>query len=182
MFIIYILENTEGIEYRNNQPVISLIRQFDIPEEQIYTDETYDRPEMKQMIKAISLGDTLMIRSVQDIADSLSELTDILKELSEKGVTLYSCAEPFLCGDDYLNYLNGYIKLYLYYNKKKKESGYKKAVAEGRVGRPPTNKDIERAIELYNSNNVTLAQIQVLTGVSKSTLYRYLKTSDKKNV
>ena len=60
--------------------------------------------------------------------------------------------------------------------KKKQVAGYRKACAEGRVGRPPTkSKDIEQAIELYKSDACTISQITALTGVSKTTLYRVLK-------
>ena len=64
----------------------------------------------------------------------------------------------------------------VFFQKKKQQAGYRKACAEGRVGRPPTkSKDIEQAIELYKSDACTISQITALTGVSKTTLYRVLK-------
>lgn len=53
--------------------------------------------------------------------------------------------------------------------------GYQKAVDEGRVGRPAKTDDVEKAIKLYETGTYTISQIVQLTGVSKSTLYKYLK-------
>ena len=175
MFIAYVLENTDGVEYRNNKPLFEEINEFKIEDGQTYIDSSYCRPELRKLIQVIKPEDTLLIRSVEDVADNMNDLLIILKKLSGKKITLYSCSEPFLCGDEYLEYINGYIKLHSYYNRKKKTDGYKKAVAEGRVGRPPKDKNIEKAIELYHSESMTLAEIKQVTGVSKSTLYRYLK-------
>ena len=175
MFFAYVLENTDGVEYRNNKPLFEEINEFKVKDDQIYIDNNYNKPELKRMIQEIKPEDTLLIRSVEDMADTMNDLLLILKKLSGKKVTLYSCSEPFLCGDDYLEYINGYIKLHSYYHRKKKTDGYKKAGAEGRVGRPPKDKNIEKAIELYHSESMTLAEIKQVTGVSKSTLYRYLK-------
>ena len=175
MFFAYVLENADGVEYRSNKPLFEVINEFKVKDDQIYIDNNYNKPELKRMIQVIKPEDTLLIRSVEDVADNMNDLLIILKKLSGKKITLYSCSEPFLCGDDYLEYINGYIKLHSYYNRKKKTDGYKKAVAEGRVGRPPKDKNIEKAIELYHSESMTLAEIKQVTGVSKSTLYRYLK-------
>lgn len=44
------------------------------------------------------------------------------------------------------------------------------------TGRPRKPKDaIQRAIDMYNSNIFSLTQIKEETGISKSSLYRYLK-------
>lgn len=121
MFIAYVLENTNSVEYRNNQPLFEVINEFKVKDNQIYIDSNYNRPELKKMIQTINSEDTLLIRSVEDMADTINDLLLILKKLSGKKVTLYSCSEPFLCGDDYLEYINGYIKLHSYYHRKKKQ-------------------------------------------------------------
>ncbi len=105
MFIAYVLENTNSVEYRNNQPLFEVINEFKVKDNQIYIDSNYNRPELKKMIQTINSEDTLLIRSVEDMADTINDLLLILKKLSGKKVTLYSCSEPFLCGDDYLEYI-----------------------------------------------------------------------------
>ena len=58
------------------------------------------------------------------------------------------------------------------------QEGLKAARARGRLGgRPKANQtDIQKAIKLYNTKEYTLKEIQDLTGVTKATLYRYLRT------
>ena len=57
----------------------------------------------------------------------------------------------------------------------------KSARARGRKGgRPRVNpRDIERAVKLYESQIYSVKEITELTGISKPTLYRYLKSSHK---
>ena len=98
--------------------------------------------------------------------------------LSDIGVELFSCEEPYFCGEDYKNTLNSFMLLLDYYYKKRRKSGYQKALDEGRVGRPDKSAEVEKAIKLYNSRNYTVAQIEKLTGVSKSTLYKYLREAE----
>lgn len=175
MVLAYILEVQGKDDLRSNQPTFQLINQLKLEEDSLIFDDDTKRENLKVLLDKIKNGDKLIVRSVKDFADSLSDLVDILKRLSEKQVTLCSCKEPFLCGDDYLEYLNGYVELYLYFYKKNKEMGYKKAVAEGRVGRPAKTKEIELALSMYETGNFKMAQIEAITGISKSTIYRYLK-------
>ena len=48
-----------------------------------------------------------------------------------------------------------------------------KGVVTGRPRKPDEN--VQRAIEMYQSKNYNLTQIKEETGISKSTLYRYLE-------
>ena len=99
----------------------------------------------------------------------------IFKVDEEKKVELFSCEEPYFCGLTYYTTLNSLLFLLNYFQSKRRKDGYQKAVEEGRVGRPAKTEAVERAIKLYNTNAYTVAQIELLTGVSKSTLYKYLK-------
>ena len=55
--------------------------------------------------------------------------------------------------------------------------GYQIAVLEGKVGRPAKKEEILKAVEMYKSGNFKVSQIEVITGISKSSLYRYLQDS-----
>lgn len=172
---VYILENKTQTQFRSNQTVFRLINEFEIDEEHIFIDgdDSFERPELDELIDKISGGERLIVRSVTDFADSLVELTDVFQKLSDKGIILFSCEEPFFCGEDYLENLSGYIRFYLTYQKKKQQQAYYKAVSAGKVGRPSKDKAIGQALELYQSG-LKIAQIETLTGISKSTLYRHL--------
>jgi len=56
------------------------------------------------------------------------------------------------------------------------------AKAKGKsIGRPKKSEEnIKKAIEMYQSGNNTLLDIKNETGISKSTLYRYLESIEVK--
>ena len=61
--------------------------------------------------------------------------------------------------------------------------GLKSARARGRTGgRPKTDPDaVRKAIKLYNTRQYSIREIEELTGVKKSTLYRNLPTQSGLN-
>lgn len=177
MIWAYVLENQGEQDLRNNQPVFQLINELPIEDDYIVFDNSIERENLSSLLDRLAEGDKLVFRSVEDFADTIKDLMEMLKRLTERKVTLCSCKEPFLCGDDYLGSLNCFLELYIYYAKKMKELGYQKAVEEGRVGRPQKVKEIGQAISLYN-HGVKIEQIAALTGVSKSTIYRYINKEE----
>ena len=175
----YILENSHSEDKRNNQPLFQLIQQLEIADDNLYFDMSgKEQTELQKLLKDIQPENRLVIRSVEDLADSMDELIKILKLLSDKEISLCSCEEPFLSGEDYADNLNSYLKLHKSFIDKKKQKAYQKAVAEGRVGRPVKESDIKKAIDLYKSNNFTVEQIKAVTGISKTTLYRYINKEE----
>ncbi len=176
MLYAYVLENTDKIT-RNNQALFKVITEFDIGDDYTFIDKDNDenRPELKMLLGAIQPKSKLVVRSVTDLADTFLRLHSVFQRLIEKRVTLVSCEELFLCGEIYADILVGFSKLYITYEKKKQEQGYKRALEQGTVGRPKKTKEVELAIKLYKSGLFKVSQIEVMTGISKSTLYRYLK-------
>ena len=132
--------------------------------------------EFFEALDALEKEDMLIIRSVTDLTDDINGLlVELFPLLTEKGVELFSCEESFLCGYEYQNTLVGVIELLRYFRSLKKADNYQRALEAGKVGRPAKTDDVEKAIKLYQSKIYTVSQIERLTGVSKSTLYRYLK-------
>ena len=171
----YVLENGNSEDKRNNQPLFQLIQQLEIVDDNLYFDMNgTEQTELSNLLKDIQIEGRLVIRSVEDLADSMDELLKIFKVLSERKISLCSCEEPFLSGENYTDNLNSYIKLHKYYMEKKKQKAYQKAVAEGRVGIPVKESDVKKAIDLYKSGKLTVEQITAVTGISKTTLYRYI--------
>ena len=172
----YVMENGNGVEKHDNTPVFQLIQKMGLTDDQLVFDQDNNRGEFCKLLESLQTGDKLIIRSVEDLADDLMDLICIFQKLTDKQISLCSVEEPFLSGEDYLGSITEFTRLYVLFQKKKQQAGYRKACAEGRVGRPPTkSNDIEQAIELYKSDACTISQITALTGVSKTTLYRVLK-------
>lgn len=171
---VYILEN-QGIEdLRSNQPVFHLINELDISDDYIVFDDDTARSELDGLLTELNASDRLIVRSVEDMADTIEDLTDILQLLTNKRISLCSCEEDFLCGENFLATLTGCARLLSGLQKKRQQSAYAKAYNAGKVGRPKA-KSIDKAMSMYQSKAFSISQITAVTGVSKSTLYRHLE-------
>ena len=167
MLWAYILEVSGAEDERRNQGLFQIIKELEVADEFCFFDMsgTGNRSELKELLHQIQDSDTLVVRSVIDLADTLKEMVDVLSALAEKKITLCS----------YLNQVTGILSIFQDFNKKKKEQAYKQAVAEGKVGRPSKAKEVEKAVVMFKEGKVSMEQLQALTGLSKSTLYRYIK-------
>ena len=171
----YVLENMGLEDFRSNQNLFLLINDLQIPDENRYFDCSLDRTELFTLLEVLQPEDRLAIRSVLDLADSLSGLISVFQKFTEKHIILCSCEEPYLCGDNYLETLTDFTQLYVSFEKKKQKQSYKKTGNEGIVGRPAKTREVEQALSMYQSGKYKVSQIEAITGVSKSTLYRCLK-------
>ena len=174
---VYVLEVNGAENSSRNKPLFQLLQELKIDDDQCFFDAegSNGREEREELLNKIGHGDTLLVRSIVDLADSADDLIDALSVLSEKKVTLCSYEEPYLSEEQYLKQVMGVISIYHALNQKKQNRAFKQAVSEGKVGRPPKVQNIEDLLILYQSNQVSMEQLQVLTGLSKSTLYRYIK-------
>ena len=175
MIWAYVLENQGVEDLRSNQPIFLLINELNISEDHIAFDSDTARPELSWLLAELSAGDRLIVRSVEDMADTLTDLQMVLQLLTDKQITLCSCTEDFLCGEDYLSALTGCMALVTAFRKKKQKSAYAKAHSAGKVGRPEKTKAIEQAVAMRQTGLFSIGQISAVTGISKSTLYRHLE-------
>lgn len=169
----YFLENQGVLDMRSNTPVFKQILKLKIKDCDIFSDLELSRPELHTALDILQKGDRLIVRSIQDLADTEKNLLEVLQRLSDEGVELASCEEPYLNGYKYLNIWCGVLSIYLHYKEDNRRSAYQTAKEKGIVGRPSKAK--QKAMEMINSGCFTKVEIQEKTGISKSTLYRYFK-------
>lgn len=176
----YVWEVMSKEDRRSNQPIFIRINELNLDDEHAFFDNTTDRPERAMMFEQLQTGDRLSVRAIQDLADSSRELLDVLQRLSDKGIVLWSCEEPYFSGADYLTIWNRVYEINNFYKEQARKKGYEQARQKGTVGRPKRIEKIEQAVKLYRLKTFTMEQIEEQTGVSRSTLYRHLKKiSDK---
>ena len=179
MKYVYFLENQGVDDNRSNSKVFNVIQAMNIPEEQVFSDETpYDRSELQAMVEMLSEGDTLVIRSVVDLVGSINELLEMFNLLSDIGVELFSAEEPWLCGTEYADTLKSVVALLKHFAAQSRKENYQKALEEGRVGRPAKTEEVENALKLLETKQFSISQVEKLTGVSKTTIYKYLKEQE----
>ena len=183
MYLAYFIENTTA-EVVDNTGLFKIINDLRIEEDNVYIDTCDSKEELEKLLKKIDnnssdpINVTVVVRSVVDLSDSAKGLLDILSKLQGKGVILCSVTEPYMSGEDYYTKLSGFLKIHRYYAERLRKEGFQKAKVEGRVGRPKMTEEIEKAVRLYNTRAFTTAEIEKLSGVSSSTLYRALKEQE----
>lgn len=139
------------------------------------------RTQLKDMLNTLKTGDKIVVHKLFVLADSTRHLVELLDVLETKGADLQSITE----GID-TSHKDGYqfkaiVKHLVEFQSdvisEKTKTGLNKArqkgVTTGRPRKPDAN--VKRAIEMYQSKKYSLTEIRSETGISKSTLYRYLE-------
>lgn len=141
------------------------------------------RMMLKKMINELQPGDTIAVARLFSFADSTRHLVELLDHLNKKGAYLFSVGEgidtrPSARGysfQEYVHYLlNFQSDVISEYTKKGMYEAKQKGVKPGRPRKPDEN--VKRAIHMYQSKQYSLAEIKEETGISKTTLYRYLES------
>ena len=133
------------------------------------------------MIDNLKQGDKIVVTKLFVFADSTRHLVELLNAVDAKGGYFQSIKEGIDTshdfGDSFKNIVKHLVEFQSDVISEKTKKGLNEAKQKGVVtGRPrKPDENVQRAIEMYQSKNFTLTQIREETGISKSTLYRYLE-------
>lgn len=139
------------------------------------------RELLQKLLEKVTAGDRLIVYRLYTWADSTPHLMKLLNTLESKGVSLYSIQENIEIGTGkeypFANILSSLADFQSDAISEKTKAGMSAAKQNGAIpGRPrKPDKNIQKAIELHKNKQCSLAEINEKTGISKSTLYRYLE-------
>ncbi len=136
-----------------------------------------ERPELNRMLDELSEGDTVVVESLSRLGRSTKNLIELMELFNERGVNLVSLKESIDTTTPTGKLLFTLISAISQFERDCLAERTKAAArARGRKGgRPPTSHTaLEMARKLYESKEYTISEITELTGISKSTLYRYI--------
>jgi len=140
-----------------------------------------NRTGLQQALADLQPGDTLIVSHLYVLADSTRHLIELLEQLASKEAFLISVQEEIdtrrPLAHSFLEIVQHLVQLQSDVISMTTRKGLTKAKEKGKhTGRPrKADENVKRAIEMYQSKQYSLSEIREQTGISKSTLYRYLE-------
>ncbi len=167
----------------------NLDRQLDLLKaqgvEKVYTEKMTgtkrERPELNKLLDRIEAGDTVVIESLSRLGRSTKDLIELVELFHKKNVQLVSLKEQIDTSTSTGKLLFTIMSALAQFERDviadRTREGLKAARARGHFGgRPKTDsKKLAQAVKLYDAGQHTVRQIEELTGVKKSTLYRAVR-------
>ena len=156
--------------------------------EKIFTDTVSgtvsQRPALTKLKEILRKGDTLVVWRLDRLGRSLKDLIDWLNYLDTEGVALKSLQESIdtstSTGKLIFHIFGALAEFERHLIVERTQAGLSAARARGRLGgRPKTLNDDKKqvVIDLYNERKLTVKKICEMMGISKPTLYNYVRDS-----
>lgn len=138
------------------------------------------RTELENLFMTVQKSDELFVQNVEVLADSLQQLVDILR-LAERDQIIIHFIDEQLTNETIregtlLHGASFFAKLQSTFLSHSSTFSLQVAKQQGKlIGRPrKSDENLQLAFSMYDSKKYTLFDIKEATGISKSTLYRYL--------
>lgn len=139
------------------------------------------REKLEAMLENLHEGDTIVITKLFALADSTRHLVELLEMIETKGAYILSLSEKIdtsrEAGYRFTEIVKHLVEFQADVISEKTKEGLHEAKQKGiNAGRPKKpDANVQRAIEMYQSKKYSLDEIRSETGISKSTLYRYME-------
>jgi len=140
-----------------------------------------DRPALIRLKDKIRGGDTVIVESWSRLGRSTKDLIEQVEWFEDHDVQLISLKENFDTSTPQGKLMLTVFQAFSQFERdlivQRTREGLASARARGRKGgRPPKKtKDVETALRMYDSKVHSLSEIARVSGVSVSTLYKYLR-------
>lgn len=177
----YFLNNNNNIYKVKNQPLFLCIKEYMIQEDDIYEDDMgKERKELEKLFRSVETGDTVMVRSLVDLADTGKELLNALHAFQDKGVDVVSLSQEWYDGAHNLGLVEDVVNIITEFSEKKRRLGMEKARKQGRIGRKPMKNrdDIEAQVKFWRMFQDAETTMEMF-GISRSTYYRMINSPSK---
>ena len=138
------------------------------------------RPELAKMLDRMTEGDTVVVESLSRLGRSTKDLIELTELFQSRGVHLVSLKESIDTGTSTGRLLFTLMSAIAQFERDviadRTREGLRSARARGRTGgRPRIDPNVvKKAVRLYSTGEYSTKEIEELTGVKKSTLYRNL--------
>lgn len=177
----YFLNNNNAIYKVKNQPLFLYIEEHMIQDDEIYEDDVgTERKELEKLFRSVETGDTVIVRSLVDLAGSGRDLVDTLHRFQDKGVDVVSLSQEWYNGARNLKLAENVVNIMMEFSEKKRKLGMEKARKQGRIGRKPMKNrdDIEAQVKFWHMFQDSKTTMEMF-GISRSTYYRMINSNKK---
>lgn len=143
------------------------------------------RPVLDELMRYLRPGDTLVIYKLDRLGRRVRGLINLVEEFKKNNIN-FVCLQERIdtttpTGTFVFYVLCAIAQMERDIISERTKAGLAAARARGRKGGRPRvpEKDIQKAIKMYESNSFAVSEIQKITGISRTTLYTYLRKYDK---
>ena len=154
----------------------------------VATDSIFIEKKFISILSQLEKGDTIVVSALQDICGGMKELLHLIEKLINAGIILESADEYNICinpDDTKTASLIKSLNLFrLNITAQNIQTGLNKAIDNGRrLGRPTgmtteMSLKIKQAITLYQSTEMSIADICRRIDLNKSSFYHYIKAKN----
>jgi DNA invertase Pin-like site-specific DNA recombinase len=152
---------------------------------EIITDEisgsTVERPGLNKLLEKLREGDELIVWRLDRLGRTLRHLIELINDFNRKNIIFRSLTENIETSTN-----NGRLIFNIFASlaefernliRERTMAGLNAARARGRRGgrNPKDQSKVTAAIQLYNKRELSVEQICKAIGISRGTLYKYLK-------
>ncbi len=141
-----------------------------------------ERKGLDEALAYVRPGDTLVVWRLDRLGRSLKHLIEVVTDLEKRGIGFKSLTENIdttTSGGKLIFHIFGALAEFeRNLIRERTNAGLLAARARGRKGGRPkalTEKKVQMAQELYNNKQNAIADICKILGISRATLYRYIK-------
>jgi len=142
-----------------------------------------DRPELARAMDHLRAGDVLVVWRLDRMGRSLKNLIELIAELEKKDVEFRSLTEGMDTSTSGGKLVFGIFASIAEFERnlicERTKAGLAAARVRGRKGgrrAKLTPEEADHAVKLYREGNTTVKNICKTIGISKPTLYRYVRT------
>lgn len=166
---------------------INELQKFGIDElfqEKMSGKNMIDRKEFNRMIEQLETGDTVVVYKLDRLGRSISDVVRTYESFQEKGMHIVSISEGIDTrrNNDFMTkamvtLLGLFAEMERNFINERTMAGKLTAMAKGiKLGRKGKKSSlVDHAIELWQTGNYTIREIEERTTVKKSTLYREIQ-------